>query len=349
VKPPGIEPRRLSDFERELRERAAAWIPAWSIADGERDFGGALLQIAARLSSEVAERLDRVGDKMARGFLDWLAMRGAAARPARLPVAFKLAETAREPVQAPHPVKMQVDAHGATVTFETETDIRLVPGRIDLIVAADPLKDAFFLPPPGLTSLEPLKPMPDRWRLKAFAAAQSTTLQLDPGAGLIEGMLVEIAGAQYRIASAKGDLVTIDPPLPAGDGFDIGGPVTKVTAFLPFEQARSQQDHLLYLGDADLFNIEAQATINVVGASSLGTQATWEYWGKLKSKPSEVEPSWRPLEVKSTTATSLVLAKPSGSVDTREIGTAKARWLRARIPQLDAGQVQPVLDRKSVV
>src|SRR5689334_12972986 len=101
--PPELEPRRAADFERELLARARAWIPSWGIADGERDFGQALLEIAARFSSEVAERLDRVGDKMARGFLDWLAIRGEAARPARMPVVFKLAENAREPVLAPRP------------------------------------------------------------------------------------------------------------------------------------------------------------------------------------------------------------------------------------------------------
>jgi hypothetical protein len=341
VKPPGIEPRRFSDFDKELCERAAAWIPSWGIVDGERDFGRALLEIAARFSSDVAERLDRVGDKMALGFLDWLAIRGAAARPARMPVVFKLADTARDPVQAPRPLKMQVDAHGATVTFETETDVRLVPGGIELIVGADPAKDAFFLPPSGLNSLDPIEPLPTQWQLKSFAAAGSTMLQFDPGAGLIEEMLVEIAGAQYRIASVKGDLATIDPPVPAGDGFAIGTSVTKVAAFLPFEQARDQQDHILYLGDSDLFNIEAEAAISIYGASSLGTQASWEYWGQLKSAPSETEPRWRALDVDVSDPAALILKKPQGSIDPREVGAAKARWLRARVSHLDS--TQPLL------
>ena len=111
-RPPDYERRRYSDFEKELRDRARAWIPSWGLADGERDFGRALLEVAARFSAEVAERLDRAGDKMARGFLDWLAVRGEAARPARMPVVFRLADTAREPVLAPHPARMQVDARG---------------------------------------------------------------------------------------------------------------------------------------------------------------------------------------------------------------------------------------------
>src|SRR5262245_44044296 len=147
--PPKFERRRYSDFESELRERARAWIPSWGLADGERDFGRALLEIAARFSAEVAERLDRAGDKMARGFLDWLAVHGEAARPARMPVVLKLADTAREPVPAPPAARMQVDARGTSVMFETETEVRLVPGRLDLVVAVDLAKDAFYLPPPG--------------------------------------------------------------------------------------------------------------------------------------------------------------------------------------------------------
>src|SRR6185295_18410816 len=87
---PRLDTRRTSELAAELRERARSWIPSWALADGERDFGRALLEIAARFSSEVAERLDDAGEKMRRGFLDWLAVRGEAARPARMPVVFKL-------------------------------------------------------------------------------------------------------------------------------------------------------------------------------------------------------------------------------------------------------------------
>ena len=82
---PKLDKRRADEFAAELQERARAWIPEWGLADGERDFGRALLKIAARFNSEVAERLDKTGEKMRRGFLDWLAVRGEAARPSRMP------------------------------------------------------------------------------------------------------------------------------------------------------------------------------------------------------------------------------------------------------------------------
>ena len=97
----------------------------------------------------MAERLDGAGDKMRRGFLDWLGVRGEAARPARMPVVFKLADTAPDAVLAEAPVRLQVDAGGAPVVFETEKDVRVVPGRArDASSAWMPTRDAFYLPPP---------------------------------------------------------------------------------------------------------------------------------------------------------------------------------------------------------
>src|SRR5712671_1844536 len=95
-RPPRFETRRAKELENELFERALAWIPAWGMDGDGRDFGRALLKVAARFTSEVAERLDRAGEKSQLGFLDWLAVATEAARPSRLPVVFKLGDSARE-------------------------------------------------------------------------------------------------------------------------------------------------------------------------------------------------------------------------------------------------------------
>src|SRR5688500_11970803 len=129
--PPRLETRRRREFLAELQERARAWIPSWEVTDNEGDFGRALLEIAARFNSEVAERLDLAGEKMRRGFLDWLSVRREAARPSRMPVIFKLVDSAREPVLASAPVRMQADAGGTPVVFETENNVRVIPGLLD--------------------------------------------------------------------------------------------------------------------------------------------------------------------------------------------------------------------------
>jgi phage baseplate assembly protein W len=88
VKPPGLEPRRFSDFERERGPRPCR-IPSWDLADGERDFGRAA---RSRGSIPGAEQLIQVGVvrrrfRLARG---WWQAAGA-----RMPVAFQRRHGAR--------------------------------------------------------------------------------------------------------------------------------------------------------------------------------------------------------------------------------------------------------------
>ncbi len=276
---PRLDTRRSADFAAELRTRARAWIPGWELDDGVGDFGRALLDIAARFNAEVAERLDNAGDKMRRGFLDWLAVRGEAARPARMPVAFRLADAATNAVLAEAPVRLQVDAGGTPVVFETERDVRIVPGRVEALVAVDIANDAYYVAPSGVLSLDPLEPAPARWQPRSYVSAGTTTFQLDPEGGLAEGTVIDAAGRQYRVVAVEKDLVTISPPLDTDLTQDVV--VTKADRLTPFDAVRRNwQEHALYLGDAELLNIEAAATIEVMGANALRTGVAWEYLGQ---------------------------------------------------------------------
>jgi hypothetical protein len=331
---PRLDERRTPEFLGELRERGRAWIPAWDLAEGQRDFGLALLEIAARFSAEVAERFDRGAEKMQRGFFDWLAVRRKAAVPARMPVVFKLADTATEGVLAQRPVRLQADAAGNTVTFETETDVQVVPGRIDIVVAVDADKDALYLPWPGLVDLQPLEPVPTQWMPKSFAPAGAAIIQLDPELGLTLGTILEISGSQYRVEQAEKDLVTIEPPLE----FDLttSMAVSKVSAFAPFDEgARNWQAHALYLGDDELLNIEAEAAIEVIGSLRLRTGFTWQYWGK--SEEDDIA-TWRPMPFDDSRQDAIVLKKPKGAMEQRNIGGKKGRWIRAYLKTVGPGE-----------
>lgn len=345
---PSLDPRRERDFEAELMARARMWVSQWGLSEDGQDFSYALLKVAAISSARVAERLDRCGDKMRRGFLDWLAIRGDAARPTRMPVVFNMVDKAPAAVDAPAPVRMQADAQGAAVVFETEKDVRVIPGRLEMVVATDADNDAIFLHMPGLTSIEPLDPLPTQWRLKSFAAAGSTRLQLDPDAGLVADMIVDVAGSQYRIEKADKDIVTIDPPLPAGAGIETGTIAKKVTAFEPFDpQARNRQKHAVYLGDLDLLNIEAEATVEVVGGQALRSGTQWAYWGK---KDPDDTVGWQPLtlaEKQPDRDDAVRLVKPKGAVEPRPLGPVKnARWIAASMPNVP--DIKPALSVDSL-
>lgn len=343
-RPPRFETRRAKELEAELFARARAWIPSWGMDDDERDFGRALLKIAARFSSEVAERLDRAGEKLRLGFLDWLAVPAEAARPARLPVVFKLADSARDAKPATALTRLQVEAAGASVILETETDMLVLPRQLQVLVGVDAGADAFFLPPPGLSSLAPLEPLPTQWQLKSFASAGATTLQLDPEQGLAVDMLIELGGLQYRITEVKKNIVTVEPPL-TGDQTE-ASIATKVTAFMPFDgAARNRQEHALYIGHKELFNIEAAATIEIVGAKQLA-EVAWRHWGKVH--PAD-EIDWQPLQLASpeeqAKAEGLVLIKPKGSMEMLElVKGSESRWIRASVDTVTSDQPPLLVD-----
>jgi glutathione S-transferase len=344
ARPPRFETRRAKELEAELFARARAWIPSWGMDDDERDFGRALLKVAARFSSEVAERLDRAGDKLRLGFLDWLAVPAEAARPARLPVVFKLADSARDAKPAAALTRLQVEAASASVVLETETEVLVLPRQLQLLVGVDAGADAFFLPPPGLSSLAPLEPLPTQWQLKSFASAGATTLQLDPEQGLVVDMLIELGGLQYRITEVKKNIVTVEPPLTQDQPEQ--SIVTKVTAFMPFDgAARNRQEHALYIGHKELFNIEAAATIEIVGAKQLA-EVAWHYWGKVH--PAD-EIGWQPLQPGGATeqaqAEGLVLTKPKGAMEMLElVKGSESRWIRASAGTVKADQPPLLVD-----
>ena len=341
---PRLETRRTRDFSAELKERARAWIPSWEVTENEGDFGRALLEIAARFNSEVAERLDGAGEKMRRGFLDWLAVRREAARPSRMPVVFKLIDAAREPVLAEAPVRMQADAAGTPVVFETEKDVRLIPGRLETVIGADADQDAFYLPPPGMSDLKPVEPMPTQWQVKSFASAGATKIQLDPELGLVPDMLIQANGQQYKVVAVDKDLVKIEPPL--ASELTPSVPLTKVTTFSPFDGARNWQEHVLYLGDSELLNIEAAATIEVVGATKLREGFKWEYWGKRA--PDDAD-GWQELTLSDTQINDgVALEKPKGAVELTDIPGKNSRWLRARTNKVEPTALPITTDEFSI-
>jgi hypothetical protein len=337
--PPPLEKRRSADFLAELRERARAWIPEWDLSAGQGDFGQALLDVSARFSSEVAERLDQAGNKMRCGFLDWLGVRGEAARPARVPVVFKLSDSAQVPVDAIAPIRLQANAGATSVVFETEKSLTIVPAKLQMIVAADPQNDAYYLPPPDLSSLAAIQQLPTQWTVKTFAPKGATGLQLMPGVGLLPGMLIELNSRQYTIKTADKDLITIDRPLEAAASADTE--VEKVASFAPFDRPApaNQQEHILYIGDGDLLNVEAGAIIGVQNASALRAGVEWKYWGKVTGSGSDV-PDWQTLTplTKQDLPGVLLLSKPAGSMEQLPINGHNARWIRAYAKTIDPAQ-----------
>lgn len=344
---PRVETRRAREFAAELVARARTWLPDWNPDNDQSDAGRALLEVSARLLAQVAERLDRVGEKNRRNLYAWLGLRGLAARGARLPIVFKLADSVianadpQASVLASAPVQLQADAAGTSLVFETDADLRLVPARVALVAAVDPAADAWYLPAAGFGSLEPAPLVPTRWQVVSLAAPGSALLQLDPPLGLAPGMIIEVLGSQFSITSVNADIVGLAPKIDVAGGIPAGSGAHRVDVFAPFDgTARTQQAHALYIGHADLFNIESTARIEIVGGQALASGPAWQYWGKA---PGSEASDWQALVVVGTTADALVLEKQAvGAIDPLPLGGVQSRWLRAAMAgSLPAGS-QPL-------
>src|SRR5262249_20625052 len=119
---PRIDQRRQPQLLAELRERADATVPGRSAVEGDQDFIEALLQIAARLNSEVTRRLDRIAQKNVHNFFDWIGVRARAARAARLVAVFRRAPAA-PPLLVSARARLQASTDDAPAIFETEQDL----------------------------------------------------------------------------------------------------------------------------------------------------------------------------------------------------------------------------------
>ena len=333
---PRTETRRAPEFAAELVSRVRAWLPEWNPDQAQGDPGRALLDVSARLLAQVAERLDRVAEKNRRNLYSWLGVRGKAARGARLPVVFTLTDSATENVDARAPVQLQADVDGASLVFETETDLTLVPAKVALVAAVDPAKDAYYLPAVGYASLAPRALLPARWSVVSFAGAGSPLLQLDPPLGLAPEMIIEVGGQQFRITTVDADIVGVDPAIDVQGGIAVDSIATRIDVFAPFDgAARTRQQHALYFGDIDLFNIESTAQIEIDGARALGTGFNWQYWGKTKGNDVS---GWQPLVAGADDADALVLGKAkAGAIEPHSIGGTESRWLRAVSGALQSG------------
>jgi hypothetical protein len=164
----------------------------------------------------------------------------------------------------------------------------------------------------------------------------------------IEDKRIEYAGVS-EVSETKVDIM--DKLL---NNYDKGTVVSKVTTFELFE-GKNLQEHILYLGHEDLFNIKGKATItikvtNSQSASNLGNHdfVQWEYWGEaIRTEDTKEikEVDWHPLTIalpEDQNFQEFQLRKEkwidqkeqtwkSGEITEREInGVKSSRWIRCK-------------------
>ncbi len=322
----------------EIRALAPYYVSELDVS-GDKSGGVALLKIFANMLKLVIDRLNRFPEKNFVAFLDMLGIKLLPAQPARAAVTFYLSEGAPKNVLIPE--RSQTSAE--EIVFETEKNIVAIPSKLAKVYGISVDKDGIFASPTNIVKGEVAFPFSST--LIFSAAKGDRKLVLREVTGLEKGDILKVEktkGIEYVEVSEVSDTgVSMKDKLV--HTHKVGTSVEKVTDFELFDGLNRQQ-HILYLGHADLFNITGEATITVrfinsQSASKLGDSniVQWEYWGEaIRTERTEEikEIGWHPLKIvlpKARTFQEFQLQKKqSGEIKECEINEVESRWIRCK-------------------
>jgi len=356
AKAPKIDTRRFSQLLAQLKRLVPHYTPEWQASD-EKDPSVALLKIFAHMAEDVIERLNQTPQKNFVAFLNMLGIKLLPARPARVPLTFKLAEGTETEIFIPHRTRAvaQIPDAPGELPFETESNLLATPSALKAVYSVDPAADAIYRPPPGFLDRNLPAPAQISYKINTFSPASSNTFQLDHDSGLEAGDYLRIIQGDHVehvvISEIDGTIVKITGQL--SRGYSPGTLVEKNNKFFLFENVNLQQ-HILYLGHSDLFSVKSASCFTLEIKHLPGTPAvlqslnsSWEYWGDAEGGEEE---AWRKFYVKTDGSRDLSqngkikLIKGEGEIKEREINGISNRWIRCKLIKPPPPEL-PELDR----
>ena len=343
VTEPVLDGRRVEDLMQELRRYAPQYTPELNLAD-DQSVGPALMHIFARLTETVLVRLGRTPQKHFIAFLDRIGISLLPARPARAAVTFRLSSGLNDTVVVPAGTRVTAAGVDDDIPFETTGALLALPGALTAAYGVDPAGDSIYRPPPGFLAQQIRVPTELVYEVQTFASAGARRLQLDHVTELATGSYLRIGGREKAVVKTveEGSFVTLDAPL--SQDVEAETTVTPIRDFEVFNGI-DVQEHVLYLGHADLFTVKEAAEISIditlVEASASGLAAfnvAWQFWTTLDAETADEREDWRDLTVVSdgtagfSTSGRVVLLKPDTfEIKEREVGGRKSRWIRAQL------------------
>jgi len=143
ISTPVLDPRNAVDFYAELTGDQPAFVP--ELLPASEGNVPALLQILARFSSIVTQRLNQAPDLDKLAFLDMLGINLIPAQPARAPLVFQpLPFAANSRITAGTRAGASAPGAPAPTVFETETDIALTAAKLTQVISLWPDQDGFI-------------------------------------------------------------------------------------------------------------------------------------------------------------------------------------------------------------
>ncbi len=343
---PKVDGRRVSDLRSDLLRDIAALAPDWRAVSAETGADRAIVEIAARLAEEATRRLDQTPQRDALAFLELFDVAPPRPSAARGVSVFALKEDNPGPVTAAARTGLEIATiSGEAAKFETAEDILIQPTRIGLIATSDPSTDRLEVAPAQVSSFDPdLTPRP-AYGLATSAGPGATVISIEPPIGILPGDLlrVERIGAEpvfleVETFSEDGLATLVTPVGETGLPVAMIAGIERMTRLDAFSMP-DQQEHGLYIGDADLLNVNEPATITLRFdpapiAALLGPNSVeFELWG-TREAPGKAEdaPRWHRLVPLAGGAGQDIRLYKSwvGPADELDLGEKKARFIRVR-------------------
>ncbi|MCK5013010.1 MAG: putative baseplate assembly protein [Candidatus Omnitrophica bacterium] len=352
---PKIEPKKCSEMYKLLKEMVPYYTPEWA---GSDDAGIALLKIFSYINETVIDRLNQAPKKNFVAFLDMLGIKLLPAQPARVPLTFRLSDGTEDEILVPDKTQAAADktTEHEEILFETKKNLQATPSQLTNVFSVDPLEDAIYQPPPGFLNGNLQEEIQVSYKIVSSPSKGSKNFQLDHVTGLEAGDFLCIGkhDKEYIIISEiSGLLVYITDPLLHDYPSDTL--VEKITKFNVFE-AKNVQEHSLYLGHKDLFNIKSNAKFTLFINHRQGTETgltplklSWQYWGEVEGEEGE---SWHEFTTMDNThglsrSETIKLNKIiEGEIKEKEIiKDIKSRWIRCIVKEsLGVPRKLPILD-----
>jgi hypothetical protein len=143
--PPPVDKRTCAEIASELNAGLAAQYPGWP-KDGPKQGVAALVQVCARFSELIIERINRVPDRNRMAFLSYLGGALLPPQPARVPLTFALAPGGVVPAVVPAGTWVSAGpapGESTPVVFETESELVVVPASLDQLFVRTPEHDRY--------------------------------------------------------------------------------------------------------------------------------------------------------------------------------------------------------------
>lgn len=333
--PPKIDRRKFADLLNEIRQLVPYYTPEWLVSDDESS-DSALLKIFAGMLAGTLEQLNQVPQKNFIAFLEMLGVKLFPAQQSRVPITFYLSEGTTKTVLIP--AKTTISAQpirgGDSIVFETENNILATPSRLINAYSVNKKEDSIFPAPPGFLERERLTPV--FAKLIKDANQGDTSLFIDNTSEIKPKDILKLkkfSNNEYlEIENISGKKVYIKEKL--SNFYSSNTTVEKVIDFELFS-GKNKQEHILYLGHSDIFNITASVQIILEISSEISDVqemvadeefVQWQYWGENQETQTL---GWFDFEDYEIINNQIILVKNNNhEIKETEINRIRSRWIR---------------------